>query len=106
MLRKHIEKSLKVAILKIKINGKTVTIAGTAKGAGMIGPNMATTISLFTTDAAISKPLLSKALKAAIANSLMKVICKNNKGRNNYKSKGSLIYYIHIHELLTSFFKP
>jgi len=58
---------------RINISGKTVTIAGAVKGAGMIAPNMATTLCFITTDAAISKPLLAKALKSAIDNSLNKL---------------------------------
>ena len=58
---------------KSKIENSLVTIAGTAKGAGMIGPNMATALLFITTDVAISKPLLAKALKVAIGNSLNKL---------------------------------
>jgi len=50
-----------------------ITIAGAVKGAGMIAPNMATTLLFITTDAAITKPLLAKALKTAIDNSLNKL---------------------------------
>ncbi len=46
--------------------GKTVTIAGTAKGSGMIHPNMATMLCFITTDAAIAAPMLRQALKAAV----------------------------------------
>lgn len=45
------------------ISGKTITIGGMAKGSGMIHPNMATMISTITTDIAISRDLLKKALK-------------------------------------------
>jgi len=63
----------KQACRKIQISGKTVTMAGAVKGAGMIAPNMATSLCFITTDAAITKPLLAKALKSAIGNSLNKV---------------------------------
>jgi glutamate N-acetyltransferase / amino-acid N-acetyltransferase len=49
-----------------KLGGKTITIAGVAKGAGMIHPNMATMLSFLTTDAAISKAALKAALKLAV----------------------------------------
>ena len=39
-----------------------VTMAGVAKGSGMIHPNMATMLGFITTDAAITKELLQKAL--------------------------------------------
>ncbi len=63
----------KMACRRIEISGKRVTIAGTVKGAGMIGPNMATTLCFITTDAAIAKPLLVKTLKEAIGESLNKL---------------------------------
>ncbi|MHC4122625.1 MAG: bifunctional ornithine acetyltransferase/N-acetylglutamate synthase, partial [Planctomycetota bacterium] len=47
----------KQSFAQLDISGKTVTIAGTVKGAGMIGPNMATTLLFITTDVAITKPL-------------------------------------------------
>ena len=67
----------------VEIYGKTVTLAGTAKGAGMIGPNMATTISMITTDVAISKPLLGKALKNAIGISLNRLTVDGHQSTND-----------------------
>lgn len=66
-----------------KISGKDVTIAATSKGAGMIGPNMATTICVITTDAAISKPLLTKALKEAIGQSLNRLTVDGHQSTND-----------------------
>lgn len=48
--------------VEVEIGGKTVTIGGMAKGSGMIHPNMCTMLSFVTTDAAISKSALQKAL--------------------------------------------
>ena len=48
------------------LGGKTVTIGGMCKGAGMIHPNMATMLGFITTDCNISKELLNKALKEVI----------------------------------------
>lgn len=45
------------------IAGRTVTVAGMAKGAGMIHPGMATMLSVITTDAACSPALLQRAVK-------------------------------------------
>ena len=47
------------------LNGKEIRIGGMAKGSGMIHPNMATMISVLTTDVAISHAALKKALKCA-----------------------------------------
>jgi len=73
----------KIACRRIKISNKKVTVAGTAKGAGMIGPNMATTLCFITTDAAISKPLLAKALKGAIGESLNKLTIDGHQSTND-----------------------
>ena len=73
----------KLAASTFKISGKDVTVAATAKGAGMIGPNMATTICVITTDAAISKPLLKKALKEAIGLSLNRLTVDGHQSTND-----------------------
>jgi glutamate N-acetyltransferase/amino-acid N-acetyltransferase len=52
----------KLAIVQEEIGGKTVTVAGIAKGSGMIHPNMATMLCFVMTDANISAPMLKKAL--------------------------------------------
>ena len=49
----------------IDINGTEMRIGGMAKGSGMIHPNMATMISVVTTDANISADALTSALKTA-----------------------------------------
>ncbi len=51
--------------VQVKIDGKMITIAGIAKGSGMIAPNMATMLGFITTDVAITKPMLKLALKRA-----------------------------------------
>jgi len=54
-------------------SGETVTIAGIAKGSGMIHPNLATMISVFTTDAKIDKDVLRKMLKSAVSHTFNRV---------------------------------
>lgn len=49
-----------------EIAGKKVTVAGVAKGSGMIEPNMGTMLAFVTTDIAIDSPSLDKALKQAV----------------------------------------
>jgi len=73
----------KQAVRRLEIFGKKITIAGVVKGAGMIAPNMATTLCFITTDAAITKPLLSKALKAAISSSLNKLTVDGHQSTND-----------------------
>jgi glutamate N-acetyltransferase / amino-acid N-acetyltransferase len=48
------------------LDGKTVTISGIAKGAGMIRPDMATMLSFIATDAVVDSVLLQKCLDKAI----------------------------------------
>jgi glutamate N-acetyltransferase/amino-acid N-acetyltransferase len=57
----------KEAAVSFEINGKTVTIGGMCKGSGMIHPNMCTMLSFVTTDVAISKELLTEAVKTDVA---------------------------------------
>jgi glutamate N-acetyltransferase/amino-acid N-acetyltransferase len=73
----------KQATRTIEISGKKVTIAGAIKGAGMIAPNMATTLCFITTDAAINKALLGRALKAAVGNSLNKLTVDGHQSTND-----------------------
>jgi glutamate N-acetyltransferase/amino-acid N-acetyltransferase len=73
----------KQAVRRLEISGTNVTIAGAVKGAGMIAPNMATTLCFITTDAAICKSLLSKALKHAIGNSLNRLTVDGHQSTND-----------------------
>jgi glutamate N-acetyltransferase/amino-acid N-acetyltransferase len=73
----------KQAFKTVNIDNAKITIAGTAKGAGMIGPNMATTLCFITTDAAITKTLLQKSLKDAIGNSLNKLTVDGHQSTND-----------------------
>ncbi len=56
----------KYAAAQVEIGNKTVTVGGMCKGSGMIHPNMCTMLSFVTTDAAITKELLQKALSEDI----------------------------------------
>ena len=57
---------IKHAAYETEIGGKKVTFAGIAKGAGMIHPNMATTLNFITSDVAISSELIQKALSEIV----------------------------------------
>ena len=50
----------KEVAVQIEIGGKTVTVGGMCKGAGMIHPHMATMLCFITTDAVIEKKALQK----------------------------------------------
>jgi len=51
------------------IGGRTVTICGVAKGAGMIAPDMATMLTFILTDAHISQGALHRALRICVEDS-------------------------------------
>lgn len=56
----------KEVAVTVELGGKTVTIGGMCKGSGMIHPNMCTMLCFITTDAAIAKPMLQKALSTVV----------------------------------------
>lgn len=56
----------KQSCFQLEIDEKLVTIAGSAKGSGMINPNMATMLSFLTTDASIESSTLDSALRTAV----------------------------------------
>ncbi len=55
----------KEAAAQVVIDGRDVTIGGMAKGSGMIEPMLATMLGFVTTDAAVPKTLLDRALREA-----------------------------------------
>jgi glutamate N-acetyltransferase/amino-acid N-acetyltransferase len=59
----------KAATRQVEINGKTVSIVGMAKGAGMINPNMATMLCYVLTDARVELTALRKILTYTLADS-------------------------------------
>lgn len=55
----------KAASRTVTINGKSVTLTGISKGAGMIKPNMATMLGFMATDARVAQPVLDHLVKKA-----------------------------------------
>lgn len=53
----------KTVIATVAFGGKKISVAGMAKGAGMIEPNMATMLAFIVSDASVAQPLLKKLLK-------------------------------------------
>jgi glutamate N-acetyltransferase/amino-acid N-acetyltransferase len=56
----------KEAAVRVKVGDVEFTIGGAAKGSGMIHPDLATLLGFITTDAAVEKGFLQKALKKAV----------------------------------------
>ena len=73
----------KQAAVQVKIGGKTVTIGGMCKGSGMIEPNMATMLGFITTDAAIGRTMLKRALMQALARSFNRVVVDGDESTND-----------------------
>ncbi len=55
----------KAASRQVQIGGKTITLTGISKGAGMIKPNMATMLGYVATDAGLSPELAQRLVKEA-----------------------------------------
>ena len=73
----------KWASAQAEVGGKTVTVTGIGKGAGMIHPNMATMLGTLATDASISQPLLQKALGAAVSRSFNRISIDGDTSTND-----------------------
>ncbi len=67
----------------INIDGKKGTIAGIAKGAGMICPNMATMLSFIVTDIAVESRALNSALREAVKKSFNRLTIDNDMSTND-----------------------
>ncbi|AJQ26583.1 bifunctional glutamate N-acetyltransferase/amino-acid acetyltransferase ArgJ [Pelosinus fermentans] len=108
---------VKQASIKFDIDGIEVTIAGCAKGSGMIMPNMATMLSVLTTDALISHELLKKSLSESAEDTfncitidgdmstndsifLLANGVANNKKIENINDKGYENFYNHLKILM------
>jgi glutamate N-acetyltransferase/amino-acid N-acetyltransferase len=73
----------KTAATRLEIDGVEVTIGGMAKGAGMIHPNLATTLCFLTTDASVPPAVLRGALKRAVAESFNAITVDGDTSTND-----------------------
>jgi glutamate N-acetyltransferase/amino-acid N-acetyltransferase len=74
---------VKRSAYEFKVGGKTALIAGIAKGAGMIYPNMATLLTFITTDANVAPALLKRAVKKAADLSFNMVVVDGDTSTND-----------------------
>ncbi len=65
------------------IDGRTVTVSGIAKGAGMIQPDMATMLALIATDAAVSTDALHDLARQAAADSFNAITVDGDTSTND-----------------------
>jgi glutamate N-acetyltransferase/amino-acid N-acetyltransferase len=73
----------KTAAGAVSLRGGEVAIRGFAKGAGMIHPNLATMLSVITTDAAVAPALLQEALSEAASRSFNRVSVDGDMSTND-----------------------
>ncbi|MFZ2088574.1 MAG: bifunctional glutamate N-acetyltransferase/amino-acid acetyltransferase ArgJ [Desulfobaccales bacterium] len=73
----------KTAVIREKLWGRQITLAGMAKGAGMIHPDMATLLSFVFTDAAISAPVLKELLQQAADKSFNRISIDGDTSTND-----------------------
>lgn len=76
----------KEGFVEFKVDGKMVSIAGIAKGSGMIHPNMATMLSFAFTDLNISQELLDKAFKETVNDSFNMITVDGDTSTNDMAS--------------------
>ena len=73
----------KAASWQLQIGGKTVTITGISKGAGMIRPNMATMLGFIATDAAIAPALVQALVRDAADESFNRITIDGDTSTND-----------------------
>ena len=68
---------------QLQIGGKTVTITGISKGAGMIRPNMATMLGFVATDAVIAPELMQSLVRDAADHSFNRITIDGDTSTND-----------------------
>ncbi|BDI07996.1 bifunctional glutamate N-acetyltransferase/amino-acid acetyltransferase ArgJ [Sphaerotilus microaerophilus] len=73
----------KAASRQVTIGGRTVTVTGIAKGAGMIRPNMATMLGFVATDAVIEPALVQALVREAADHSFNRITIDGDTSTND-----------------------
>ncbi len=73
----------KIVSRQITLDGKTVTLTGISKGAGMIRPNMATMLGFLATDAGIAPDLLKDMCRQAANRSFNRITVDGDTSTND-----------------------
>ena len=73
----------KLVSRQIDVDGKTVTLTGMSKGAGMIRPDMATMLAFMATDASVPQDLLDTLFKNAIDSSFNRITVDGDTSTND-----------------------
>lgn len=73
----------KAASRTVQVDGKTVTLSGISKGAGMIRPNMATMLGFIATDAAVAQPVVQALVSHAADHSFNSITIDGDTSTND-----------------------
>ena len=73
----------KAVSLQAQVGGKTITVTGISKGAGMIRPNMATMLGFVATDAAIAPALVQQLVREAADESFNRITIDGDTSTND-----------------------
>ncbi|MCC7017949.1 MAG: bifunctional ornithine acetyltransferase/N-acetylglutamate synthase, partial [Rhodospirillales bacterium] len=69
--------------VRLRLGGKTVTVGGMAKGAGMIHPNMATMLAFITTDAVLSQSQAQRLLADVVEDTFNSITVDGDTSTND-----------------------
>ena len=73
----------KECAVRVEAAGRVFDVGGMAKGSGMIAPNMATMLSVITTDAPLTREACDAALRAAVATTFNRVTVDSDTSTND-----------------------
>jgi len=73
----------KTGAVQVTVGSQLVTVGGMSKGAGMIHPQMATTLSVLTTDAAVAPAVLNSVLRRAADGSFNRITVDGDRSTND-----------------------
>jgi glutamate N-acetyltransferase / amino-acid N-acetyltransferase len=73
----------KAASRQVQIGGRSVTVTGMAKGAGMIRPNMATMLGFMATDAVVAPHLMQELVREAADRSFNRITIDGDTSTND-----------------------
>ena len=73
----------KTGAVQVTVGSQVVTVGGMSKGAGMIHPQMATTLSVLTTDASVAPSVLNSALRRAADGSFNRITVDGDRSTND-----------------------
>ncbi|MEM9424682.1 MAG: bifunctional glutamate N-acetyltransferase/amino-acid acetyltransferase ArgJ, partial [Spirochaetota bacterium] len=74
---------VKTSAYQLEVDGRLVTLSGSAKGSGMIHPNMATMLGFITTDAVVDPVFLQELLRSSVERSFNRISVDGDTSTND-----------------------